>query len=99
MEEGDGKPISKNDFARQGLTWPLTVDMAWIGCEPPELLWLAAKGKRYGLNGMGQIHLELERFDEIWAIDESYPAVPGQDRLKVQPSDLLNEARKLCEKS
>lgn len=93
---GDGIRVTKAGFQSRNLIWPLTVNSAIIGCDRGTLLWLEADGERYGLNGMGQTHLQLDRFDEVWAIDSSFPAVPGQARKRMGASDLLSEARKLC---
>lgn len=93
----DGVRVRKAGFQSRNLIWPLTVSSVIIGCKHPELLWVEADGTRYGLNGMGQIHLKLDRFDEIWATDRRVPSVPGGGNSRLSPSDLLDEARKLCE--
>lgn len=95
-EEGDGVRVTRAGFERRNLVWPLTVNSAIIGCRRPELLWVEANGTRYGINGMGQIHLRLDRFDDIWATDSSFPSVSGGDKMRLSPSDLMAEARKLC---
>ena len=94
--EDDGMRVTKSAFEERGLTWPLTVDTALIGCTHPELLWVEANGERYGLNGMGQIHLKLPRFDEVWLFDQEGAAQSGVPELRVMPTDLMREARKLC---
>jgi hypothetical protein len=96
VTERDGLRVTKAGFESRNLTWPLTVDTALIGCKPPELLWMEAAGERYGLNGMGQIHLKLDRFDDVWMFDEEFAAASGVDEVRVAPTDLMNEARKLC---
>jgi hypothetical protein len=95
-EAGDGVLVTKSGFVRRNMVWPLTIDTAVVGCKLPGLLWVEAEGTRYGLNGMGQIHLKLDRFDDIWAADSSYPSGPGGDDVRLNPSDLLDEARKRC---
>ena len=96
-EDGDGFRVTKAGFQSRNLVWPLTVQSGIVGCKHPELLWLEVDGSRYGLNGMGQIHLKLSRFDDVWAIDNSLPGATGSDKLRLSPSDLLAEARKLCD--
>jgi hypothetical protein len=99
VAERDGMRVTRAGFESRELVWPLTVDAALIGCERPELLWVEAAGRRYGINGMGRIHLKLERFDEIWLFDEEMAALTGAEEVRVSPSDLMNEARKLCGRS
>ena len=97
VAERDGLRVSKDGFEDRGLVWPLTVDTALIGCTNPELLWVEADGKRYGINGMGQTHLKLPNFDDVWEFDAEMTEAFGREEIRLFATDLMNTARDQCD--
>jgi hypothetical protein len=101
-----GKPVgavSEAEFTAQGLTWPLTVSSAVVGCDPVDRLWVKVDGVRYGLNGLASRQLgysdlrPLRRMNEQ-QMSEMQKMFPGEASsvTYLEPQRLMDAARALC---
>ncbi|MFN3387461.1 MAG: hypothetical protein ACK40O_00905 [Allosphingosinicella sp.] len=89
----DGE-ISRESFAANGLTWPFTVDRGRIGCEQG-LPYFEDEGVRYALNGRARARWPYA--EPVLQTDDSLPPDRNGWQARVNPRDVLDEARKLCD--
>lgn len=89
------KYISKADFDKRGLDWPLSVDAGYLHCKSRDGLkpvWFeTANGKKYNVNGAADTLRLFEPIDSIWADDADF-----DNAIKVSIGDLIKEGLNAC---
>lgn len=92
--------VSRMDFEKRGLKWPLAVEEASLGCTD-QSRWVHVDGKRYALNGTAKGH-GYAPLEPIWAVDRKMAEMlekagaPNEPPLRVSVGDMIEEAGKLC---
>lgn len=76
------KVITSTEF---GGRWPLKVNQAVLGCDPPHILYLVVDGKTYALNGKA-LSSGLPRGDEV-----------AKNRNAVETTVFIQPAMALCQ--
>jgi formyltetrahydrofolate synthetase len=95
--------VTRAEFERTGLRWPLTVDQGRIGCDGVAAWFRTDDGRTYGLNGAAT-GSGFPPIEPIWAIDEKTMgefnaiAKAGQEVpvVRVSIADMISEANKHC---
>jgi len=101
-----GRRVSKDEFSKEGKVWPLTVEVAFVGCTGGAR-WVKVDGEKYGLNGFATEKNGYSDLTTVWGVDqklqsqlkeaftkEEYALAPT---MRLNIGDLSEEASKYCE--
>lgn len=93
--------VTRADFKKRHLDWPLTVEAGELGCTD-QARWVKVRGVRYGLNGTASVGRGFPPLDPIWQDDkkmaEDLKAIgaPNEPPIKMNVGDMIAEAGKFC---
>lgn len=91
--------ITKEDFEKRGLKWPLSVNSGYLKCKGGCVTFTTLDSKTYGVNGIARSrYIPIE---PIWLFDEKMMAdlksVGAPDsEVRINIGDLIDEGLKLC---
>ena len=97
---GPSPQVSRSDFEKRGLDWPLTVAEAKLGCTKLSR-WVKVEGVKYALNGVSgeQGYADLTpiwRDDEVMAEALRARGAVDEPPTKVNIGDMIEEAGRFC---
>lgn len=78
----EGSEVSKVEFERSGLVWPLTVQQGRVGCSGLET-WFEWNGTKYGLNGFATPAKGYRELEIIWLTADPGPRANLGDLMSV----------------
>lgn len=100
--------VSKSEFEKDGLKWPILADKAIIGCLPDpnypsnKIAWVSVDGVQYGLNGVATSKPGYSDITPIWLLDEKANKAIGSKtgsraKIRVSLDDMVQKALPVCD--